>query len=187
MSTSKLDQIADQLRQSGEYRVIHRYQKPEGYNVVSPTDKKLIGVFLDIESTGLSHTIDKLLELGMVKFEYTEDGRIFNLLEEFNGYQDPKIPIPEHITKLTGITNDMVKDHSIENSKVAEYLEDVDIIISHNAQFDRAIIDCLAGIHVLAQNLLNSKQLVLKHLLDNALQLEFRLWAKDAPYDCKDL
>jgi len=236
MSTSKLDQIADQLCQSGEYRVIHRYQKPKGYNVTSPNDKKLIGVFLDIESTGLSHTIDKLLELGMVKFEYTEDGRIFNLLEEFNGYQDPKIPIPEHITKLTGITNDMVKDHSIENSKVAEYLEDVDIIISHNAQFDRAffetafpdiaprawacsmrnidwnnedissfkleyiayrynffyeghraIIDCLAGIHVLAQNLLNSKQLVLKRLLDNTLQLEFRLWAKDAPYDCKDL
>ena len=236
MSTSKLDQIADQLRQSGEYRVIHRYRKPESYNVTSPNDKKLIGVFLDIESTGLSHTIDKLLELGMVKFEYTEDGRILNLLEEFNGYQDPKIPIPEHITKLTGINNDMVKNHSIENSKVAEYLEDVDIIISHNAQFDkaffetafpdivpkawacsmrninwsnedissfkleyiayrynffyeghRAIIDCLAGIHVLAQNLLNSKQLVLKHLLDNALQLEFRLWAKDAPYDCKDL
>ena len=66
MSTSKLDQIADQLRQSGEYRVINRYQKPKGYNVASPNDKKLIGVFLDIESTGLSHTIDKLLELGMV-------------------------------------------------------------------------------------------------------------------------
>ncbi len=193
-------------------------------------------MFLDIESTGLFYATDKLIELGMVKFEYTEDGRIFNLLEEFNGYQDPKIPIPEHITKLTGITDDMVKNRSIENSKVAGYLEDVDIIISHNAQFDRAffetafpniapkawacsmrnidwnnedissfkleyiayrynffyeghraIIDCLAGIHVLAQNLLNSKQLVLKRLLDNALQLELKLWAKDASYDCKDL
>jgi DNA polymerase-3 subunit epsilon len=58
----------------------------------------------------------------MVKFEYTEDGRIFNLLEEFNSYQDPKIPIPEHITKLTGITDDMVKDSVIQHSKVAEYL-----------------------------------------------------------------
>ena len=101
----------------------------------------MIGVFLDIESTGLFYATDKLVELGMVKFEYTEDGRIFNLLEEFNGYQDPKIPIPEHITKLTGITDDMVKGHSIENSKVAEYLEDVDIIISHNAQFDRAFFE----------------------------------------------
>ena len=236
MSNQELDQIAKQLRQSGKYRIIDKYQQPKGYNTASSTDKKLIGVFLDIESTGLFYATDKLIELGMVKFEYTEDGRIFNLLEEFNGYQDPKIPIPEHITKLTGITDDMVKNRSIENSKVAGYLEDVDIIISHNAQFDRAffetafpniapkawacsmrnidwnnedissfkleyiayrynffyeghraIIDCLAGIHVLAQNLLNSKQLVLKRLLDNALQLELKLWAKDASYDCKDL
>ena len=236
MSNQILEQIADQLRQSGEYRIIHKYQQPKGYNTADPADKKLIGVFLDIESTGLFYATDKLIELGMVKFEYTEDGRIFNLLEEFSSYQDPKIPIPEHITKLTGITDDMVKDSVIEHSKVAEYLQDVDIIIAHNAQFDRAffettfpnisaktwgcsqnditwknedissfkleyiayrynffyeghraITDCLAGIHILAQNLINSKQLVLKHLLDNALQLRFKLWAKEAPYDCKDL
>jgi DNA polymerase-3 subunit epsilon len=51
----------------------------------------------------------------------------------------------------------------------------------------RAIIDCLAGIHILAQDLINSKQPVLKRLLDNATQLEFKLWAKNAPYDSKDL
>lgn len=238
MSNQILNQIADQLRQSGKYRIIDKYQKPKGYNLDHSTDnsKKFIGVFLDVEATGLSYTSDKLIELGMVKFEYTEDGRIFNLLEEFNNYQDPKIPIPEYITKLTGITDDMVKGHSIEESKVAHYLDNIDIIIAHNAQFDRAffettfpniackawacsmfdidwknedvtshkleyiayrynffyeghraIIDCLAGIHVLAQHLFNSKQLVLKHLLNNALQLEFKLWAKDAPYNCKDL
>lgn len=236
VTNQKLDQIAEQLCQSGKYRVIHQYQQPKGYNTSNPTDKKLIGVFLDIEATGLSYATDKLIELGMVKFEYTEDGRIFNLLEEFNSYQDPKIPIPKHITKLTGITDDMVKDHSIENSKVAEYLEDVDIIIAHNAQFDRAffettfpntppkawacsmsdihwkdedissfkleyiayrynffyeghraITDCLAGIHILSQTLHVSKELVLKSLLDNSLQLRFLLWAVNAPYDCKEL
>jgi hypothetical protein len=43
----------------------------------------------------------------------------------------------------------------------------------------RAIIDCLAGIHILAQNLINSQKPVLKRLLDNAMQLEFKLWAKN--------
>ena len=62
----------------------------------------------------------------------------FNLLEEFSGYQDPNVPIPDHITKLTGISDDMVKDHSIDESAVSECLKDVDIIIAHNAQFDRA-------------------------------------------------
>ena len=75
MSNQILEQIADQLRQSGEYRIIHKYQQPKGYNTADPTDKKLIGVFLDIESTGLFYATDKIIELGMVKFEYTEDGR----------------------------------------------------------------------------------------------------------------
>jgi len=243
MSNQKLEQIADYLSKSDEYRVIKKYQKPEGYNLGNDSNNsndksknKLIGVFLDIEATGLLYSSDKLIELGMVKFEYTEDGRIFNLLEEFSSYQDPNISIPDHITKLTGISDDMVKGHSIDENEVSEYLKDVDIIIAHNAQFDRAffetafsnippkawgcsmrdinwmdedisslkleyiayrygfffeghraIIDCLAGIHILAQDLINSKEPALKLLLDNAMQLEFKLIARDSPYDSKDL
>jgi len=242
MSNKELEQLADQLRKSDEYRVIRKYQKPEGYNLGNDgnnsndrSQNKLIGVFLDIEATGLLYPSDKLIELGMVKFEYTQDGSIFNLLEEFSGYQDPNTPISGFITKLTGINDDMVRGHSISEDEVSEYLKDVDIIIAHNAQFDRAffetafpnvapkawacsmrdinwndedisslkleyiayrynfffeghraIIDCLAGIHILAQNLINSQKPVLKRLLDNAMQLEFKLWAKNAPYDSKE-
>ena len=244
MSNQSLKQIADQLRRSDEYRVIQKYQKPRGYNLDSNNNpsinisnrNNLIGVFLDIEATGLLYSSDKLIELGMVKFEYTEDGRIFNLLEEFSGYQDPNIPISKYITKLTGISDDMVRGQSIDEDEVSKYLEDVDIIIAHNAQFDRAffettfpnitpkawgcsmrdinwqdedisslkleyiayrygffyeghraIIDCLAGIHILAQNLITSEVPVLQRLLNNTTQLEFKIWAKNAPYDSKDL
>jgi len=51
----------------------------------------------------------------------------------------------------------------------------------------RAIIDCLAGIHILAQELLISKELVLKQLLINSGRLIFKLWAAKAPYEYKDL
>jgi len=243
MSNQELEQLEDQLRKSDEYRVIRKYQKPKGYNSGNDcnnsndrSQNKLIGAFLDIEATGLLYTSDKLIELGMVKFEYTEDGRIFSLLEEFSGYQDPNVSIPGHITKLTGISDDMVKGHSIDENAVSEYLKDVNIIIAHNAQFDRAffetafpnipprawgcsmrdinwmdedisslkleyiayrygfffeghraIIDCLAGIHILAQDLMKSREPVLKRLLDNAMQLEFKLIARDSPYDSKDL
>lgn len=236
MSNQKLDQIAEQLDISSEYRVLRKYKRPDLYNDNVVSSEKRIGVFLDVETTGLSYANNKLIELGMVKFEYTEDGSIFRLLDEFNGYQDPNMLIPEFITKLTGITDDMVRGHSIEESEVSEYLTNVDIIIAHNAQFDRAffettfpsipvkswacsmhdinwkdedissfkleyiayrynffyeghraIIDCLAGIHILAQTLFTSKQLALKCLLDKSLQLRFKLWAVNAPYDCKEL
>ena len=51
----------------------------------------------------------------------------------------------------------------------------------------RAIIDCLAGIHILAQELPNSQQPVLKQLLTNALAIRFKLYATNSPYESKDL
>jgi DNA polymerase-3 subunit epsilon len=44
---------------------------------------------------------DKIIELGIVKFEYTDDGQIFRLLDKFSSYQDPRKPILPYITKLT--------------------------------------------------------------------------------------
>ena len=227
--------MIDALNQSDQYRVITKYNKPEFYNLSADVPKK-IGVFLDIEATGLSYSEDKLIELGMVKFEYSADGRIFRILEEFNGYQDPGRNISSFITGLTGISDDMVKGQNIDETDVSEYLEGVDLIVAHNAKFDRsffettfptikpkawscsmfdvnwnqeaiesfkleyiayrynffyeghrAIIDCLVGIHILSQELYNSKQLVLKQLLDNAMQPRFKLWAKNAAYAHKDL
>lgn len=235
MQNKDIIKAIELLNQSANHQVITRYKKPEFYNLNADLPKK-IGVFLDIESTGLSFTDDRLIELGMVKFEYSADGRIFRILEEFNGYQDPGRDISTFITGLTGINNDMVKDQKIDELVVAEYLEDVDLIIAHNAKFDRsffestfpnivpkawacsmydvnwnqekveshkleyiaykynffyeghrAIIDCLVGIHILSQRLYNSKQLVFKQLLDNAMQPRFKLWAQNAAYAHKDL
>ena len=235
MKDYDLEQLATLLKESDQYRIIKRYQRPEYYNLDNNALKH-VGAFLDIEATGLSYADDKIIELGIVKFEYTEDGQILRLLDEFSSYQDPGKPILPYITKLTGITDDMVKDQQINLLELDNYLQDVDIIIAHNAEFDnsffnktfpsiapkawacsmidinwreegisshkleyiaykynfffeghRAIIDCLAGIHILTQELLISKQLVLKQLLDNSQQLRFKLWATNSPYDSKDL
>ena len=222
MQELSLEYMAEVLNDSDKYRVIKKYHRPEFYNLDGGCTK-LIGVFLDIESTGLSAE-DKLIELGMVKFEYNEDGRIYHILNEFSGYQDPGQEISEFITGLTGITNDMVRGQQIDKIAVANYLDNVDIVIAHNAAFDRvffektfpevpvkswacsmydidwrgekieshkleyiaykynffyeghrAIIDCLVGIHVLAQNLFISKKTALKQLLDNSMQLRYKL------------
>ena len=138
-----LKEMVALLRESTQYRVTEKYQKPEFYNAAEPDNLtlKLTGAFLDIEATGLSYTQDKLIELGMVKFEYTDDGRIFRLLDEFSGYQDPKMSIPQAITILTGITDDMVRGQQINTDEVANYLQNVDLIIAHNAQFDQTFFE----------------------------------------------
>lgn len=234
MEDKSIEQLVLKADSHPDYKIIRRYKRPSFYHVDDLIPKK-IGVFLDIEATGLSHIDDKLIELGMVKFEYTSDGKIYRILEEFNEYQDPKVKISEFITGLTGISDDMVSGKKIDSLKVANFLSEVDIIIAHNAKFDRAffemtfpdvpvkswgcsmfdiswksegieshkleyiaykhnffyeghraIIDCLVGIHVLSNNLENSNQLALHQLLNNSMQPRYKLWAKQAPYDCKD-
>jgi len=71
METNGLQKFTILLSESSQYRIIEKYQRPEFYNTGNPSSK-LIGVFLDIEATSLSYTKDKLIELRMVKFEYTD-------------------------------------------------------------------------------------------------------------------
>jgi DNA polymerase-3 subunit epsilon len=140
LAENVLAQAILELKSSNAYRLIERYKKPLYY---SPDDgsPKFKGVFLDVESTGLFIPEDKIIELGMVIFEYGADGRIFRILEEFSEYQDPGKPIPPHIVKLTGITDLMVKNRQLDKQKVFQHLNTADMIIAHYANFDRACLE----------------------------------------------
>ena len=59
---------------------------------------------IDLEMTGLSPKVDKILEIGAVRFE---EGQITGV---YNQLVNPGVKIPEKIVELTGITDDMVKD-----------------------------------------------------------------------------
>ncbi len=58
-----------------------------------------IAVILDTETTGLDHTRDEVIELGMVAFVYDEEGRIGNVIGTFNGLREPGVPISPEITR----------------------------------------------------------------------------------------
>ena len=61
-------------------------------------------VFLDIESTGLNLTKDRIVEIGLLKInaDHSQERKIWR----FN----PEIPIPEEITKIIGIKDEDVSD-----------------------------------------------------------------------------
>lgn len=98
------------------------------------------GIILDVESTGLDTHKDEITELAMLKFTYDEQGIIAlgDLYDEFN---EPSIPIPEEVVQLTGITDEMVKGHKIDPREVSVFIADAEIILAHNANFDRKMIE----------------------------------------------
>ena len=107
-----------------------------------PVGDEVEMVILDTETTGLSATDDAIIELGMVKLMYSKSlNRITSIIEVISVYEDPQRPIPEQITRLTGITDEMVKNQRIDDEWVATWLGNKPLIVAHNAQFDRPFFE----------------------------------------------
>ena len=137
------ENIARRLENNSSYRVLRKFEPLGSYNKIDKGDEVLIGVFLDTETTGLNSTTDKIIELGIVQFEFIPDGRIFRILRTYNGFEDPGQPISEEISRLTGITDEMVSGQKIDLKTVCEIVEPAVVVIAHNSNFDRKFIEPL--------------------------------------------
>lgn len=135
-ATRRLELLARRLEASDDYRILRR-MKPRTHFHQPDDSAKLIGIVLDVETTGLDSTRDEIIELAMVRFEFAADGRIFRILDVFEELREPSVPIPPEITKLTGIDADMVAGRSIDPDAVAAFAGSAVVVIAHNAAFDR--------------------------------------------------
>lgn len=93
-------------------------------------------VVFDIETTGLSINHNKIIEIAGVKLhEGKEIGR-------YSSFVNPHEKIPYHISQLTNITDDMVKDAPDLEKVIREFVDFVgdSVLVAHNAQFDMGFI-----------------------------------------------
>lgn len=78
----------------------------------------------------------------MLPFRFSTDGRIFSVLEAFDRLRAPSSgTISPEITRITGITNEMVEGKSIHPDEVSAVAAPADIVIAHNARFDRLFVE----------------------------------------------
>ncbi|MBD3232174.1 MAG: hypothetical protein GF315_00460 [candidate division Zixibacteria bacterium] len=95
-------------------------------------------VAVDIETTGLDPKIDEIIEIGAVRF------KDFEPVDTFSGLINPKMSISEFITKLTGITNEMIEEGGGDDiqvtSEFADFLGD-SVPVFHNASFDTSFLE----------------------------------------------
>lgn len=124
------------------YRFTRPFTLRSSYSESSPPENLVKAIVLDTETTGTDSTKDKIIELGMVVFEYCpKSGQAYRVLETFSELEDPRFPIPPESTKIHGITDDMVRGRTINDAAVQALISDVSLIIAHNAKFDREFVE----------------------------------------------
>ena len=144
LDPANFEPAANALEASGQYRILRRLQpRPVVTSRIAVPGQK-VAVIVDTETTGLDHTRDEVIEIGMVAFSYDEDGRIGDVIGTFNALREPSVPITPEITRLTGITPDMVKGQMIDLDTVEAFIQPAHLVIAHNARFDRPFCERLS-------------------------------------------
>ncbi|WP_243855706.1 3'-5' exonuclease [Sphingobium vermicomposti] len=125
----------------GGTRVLHQLHLVDGPTGVGDPNSPYLGVVVDVETTGLDRKQDVIIELAMRQFRYDEVGRITNVGREFCWLQDPGRPLTNEIMKLTGLNDEILKGQSMDKGLVARILRHADLVVAHNASFDRPRIE----------------------------------------------
>ncbi|MFX4088082.1 3'-5' exonuclease [Sphingobium yanoikuyae] len=134
-------QAADFLSTHPDYRVQRRLVPVTHFHVADPLSSSRIGVAIDVETTGLDRETDQIIELAVQRFRFDDRGRIIQVGMPRVWREDPGIPIDPKITKLTGLAAEDLAGHSINHAMAVDILSSADIIVAHNAAFDRPFVD----------------------------------------------
>jgi len=137
---SELETCARVLEGSPDYRVLRRVA-PLAERPVPDGVQTRLGLFVDVETTGLDAATDEIIELAMLPFVYGLDGVIYRVEAPFSQLRQPGRPIPAEVARLTGIDDALVAGHSIDPDAVAAFIAPAALVLAHNAAFDRLFLE----------------------------------------------
>jgi len=133
--------MAQALAQHPDFRVLRRLVPCADYGGLHGQATRRV-IVLDTETTGLDSKSESIIELAMLSVLVdVATGLPVGPVTVYESFEDPGKPIPPAIQEITGIDDTMVKGWRIDDVAVAAMVEQADLIVAHNAGFDRPFIE----------------------------------------------
>jgi len=131
------------LERHPDYRVLRRLVPATAFAHV-PQGPVAHVVILDTETTGLDASRDQIMELALLRIQVdTHTGLATGPVQVYDGLRDPGMPVPKIAREITGITDEMLAGRQLDMGRVDALLEGADLVIAHNAGFDRPFVEGL--------------------------------------------
>lgn len=124
-----------------DVRVLRRLEVKEGFTGEGCDEGASVCAVVDVETTGLDLETDAMIQFAMRRFRFDADGVITRIGACHSFLEDPGRPIPPDITRLTGIADADVACRSFPDQRIEWALNHVEIVVAHNAGFDRKWIE----------------------------------------------
>ena len=136
------ERLAQRLSQIPGFRVLRELSSVGLVNELSPrsASTRLVAI-VDTETTGLDPTVDRLVEIAIERLSVDAQGRIIEMERPRSWREDPGQPMPPRLTVLTGLTDADLAGTAFDDESIVALLEEADVIIAHNAAFDRPFVD----------------------------------------------
>lgn len=135
----ELEKCASKLTASGSYKVLRKVPEPKRATFGTASELRY-AMIVDTETTGLDLRTDEVIELGFLLVAY-KDHNLKHIEDLGNEMREPDRKISDEVQALTGITPEMVAGKKLSKEKVLEALSLANIVIAHNAAFDRPILE----------------------------------------------
>lgn len=103
-------------------------------------------IIFDVETNGLK-TDSKVIQFSAIRYQITSN---FSLkkLDFFDVYINPESKLDKKITKITGITDNILEkcpNEQVTGVEIADYLKQSDLYAAHNASFDMNMLNNMFG------------------------------------------
>ncbi len=135
-----LDSAIKIVEASSQFKLVKRLVIDEhpGFHTGAVCEAPRIGVCVDTETTGFAYGKDKVIELGMISFEFDPvTYNVIRIIDRYSGFEDPGEPLCQDVINVTGITDEMLAGQKFDDERVNAMLARADVVIAHNSNFDR--------------------------------------------------
>lgn len=134
------ESMVEALVATGRFRVLRKLEPRTNY-FAAGGDPVFTALYVDVETTGLDYMRDGIIQLAVLPFTFTSDGRICSVAPCESWYEDPGVPVSAEITALTGIRQEDVSGQQIDEARVLELLQTSALVLAHHAAFDRPFLE----------------------------------------------